>query len=160
MFKPQLLLAASMAFAATTLNAGIIAHGPTVADGYVGIAPALAAMPGHVARGEGAVFTPGAPHCFACGQVARSAEHGFLDKAGPSLANIGARWDDGSLRGMMTDAKAVFPETTMPAFYGTTGLNRTGDGLDGRAIEGPVEPLLNAQGIEDVAAYLMTLTEC
>jgi sulfur-oxidizing protein SoxX len=160
MFKRQLFLAASMAFAATTLNAGIQVPAAVVGDGYGDIGPALTGIPGFAARGEARTLTPGTSHCVACGQVDQLAEHGFLGKAGPSPDGIGARWDEGALRGIMLRADAVFPETTEFALYGTTGFNRSGGGLDGQTNEGPVEPLLTARDIEDVAANLMTLTEC
>jgi sulfur-oxidizing protein SoxX len=57
------------------------------------------------------------------------------------------------------NAKAVFPETMMPSFYRTPGFIRPGNAFTGRAAEGPLDPLLSAQDIEDVVAYLMTLTE-
>jgi sulfur-oxidizing protein SoxX len=40
-----------------------------------------------------------------------------------------------------------------------SGFTRPGNAFTGRAAEGPLDPLLSAQDIEDVVAYLMTLTE-
>ena len=47
----------------------------------------------------------------------------------------------------------------MPAFYKTEGFVRPGNGFTGKAAEGALDPLLTAQEIEDVVAYLMTLKE-
>ena len=48
----------------------------------------------------------------------------------------------------------------MPAFYKTEGFVRVGDAYTGKAHpEGEVQPLLTAQDIEDVVAFLMTLKE-
>jgi sulfur-oxidizing protein SoxX len=47
----------------------------------------------------------------------------------------------------------------MPSFYKTEGYIRVGDGFTGKAPEGDVPPLLTAQEVEDVVAYLMTLKE-
>jgi sulfur-oxidizing protein SoxX len=57
------------------------------------------------------------------------------------------------------NAKAAFPETMMPAFYRTPGFIASRQCLHRRAAEGPLDPLLSAQDIEDVVAYLLTLTE-
>jgi sulfur-oxidizing protein SoxX len=53
----------------------------------------------------------------------------------------------------------TFEGTIMPAFYKTSGFNRPGDAYTGNAAEGALSPLLTAQEIEDVVAYLQTLTE-
>ncbi|GAD57453.1 sulfur oxidation protein SoxX [Limimaricola cinnabarinus LL-001] len=53
----------------------------------------------------------------------------------------------------------TFPGTIMPAFYKTTGFIRPGDGFTGKAGTEPLDPLLTAQQVEDVVAYLMTLRE-
>jgi sulfur-oxidizing protein SoxX len=47
----------------------------------------------------------------------------------------------------------------MPAFYKTTGFIRVGNAYTGKAGTDPADPLLTAQEIEDVVAYLMTLKE-
>ena len=64
-------------------------------------------------------------------------------------------------RGIVSNAKMAFEGTVMPAFYKVDGFNRLGDAYTGKAWpEGePVTPLLSAQEIEDVVAYLLTLKE-
>jgi sulfur-oxidizing protein SoxX len=47
----------------------------------------------------------------------------------------------------------------MPAFYKTTASFVSGNAYTGKARNGPRDPLLTAQEIEDVVAYLMTLKE-
>jgi sulfur-oxidizing protein SoxX len=47
----------------------------------------------------------------------------------------------------------------MPSFYKTEGFIRLGNAYSGKAHEGDVAPLLTAQQVEDVVAYLMTLKE-
>jgi sulfur-oxidizing protein SoxX len=59
----------------------------------------------------------------------------------------------------VANAKAVFPESVMPSFYKIDGYTRPGDAFTGKAAEGGLDPLLSAQDIEDVVAYLLTLTE-
>jgi sulfur-oxidizing protein SoxX len=47
----------------------------------------------------------------------------------------------------------------MPSFYKTSGYIRPGDAFTGKAGTEPLPPLLTAQEIEDIVAYLLTLTE-
>ena len=47
----------------------------------------------------------------------------------------------------------------MPAFYKTEGFNRATNGYTGAEPEGPIVPILTAQEVEDVVAYLVTLKE-
>jgi len=47
----------------------------------------------------------------------------------------------------------------MPSFYRTEGYIRPGNAFSGKAAEGPLEPLLTAQQVEDVVAYLLTLKD-
>lgn len=157
--KRQLLMAASIALAATTLNADVIAPDGVVANEYGDVDQSLTGMPGNVERGREVMYTRGLGNCIACHQVSDLEEYPFHGEVGPSLDGVGARWEEAALRGIIVDAKAVFPETMMPAFYRTSGYIRPGNGFTGRAVEGSVEPLLSAQDIEDVVAYLMTLTE-
>jgi sulfur-oxidizing protein SoxX len=56
------------------------------------------------------------------------------------------------LRERIANARAINPESIMPSYASTEGLNRVA-----RAWVG--QPLLNAQQIEDVVAYLETLRE-
>lgn len=71
---------------------------------------------------------------------------------GPSLIGVGSRYSAGELRLRLVDPKAIFPDTIMPAYYKVVGLNRVDLPYQGRTI-------YTAQQIEDVVAYLMTLTD-
>jgi sulfur-oxidizing protein SoxX len=53
----------------------------------------------------------------------------------------------------------TFDGTIMPAFYKTSGYIRPGDAYTGKAGTEPLPPVLNAQQVEDVVAYLMTFKE-
>ena len=66
------------------------------------------------------------------------------------LAGAGARWSRGQLRLRIVDAQRLNPDTIMPAYHRTAGLHRVAPALAGT-------PLLGAQQIEDVVAYLETL---
>jgi len=68
------------------------------------------------------------------------------------LRGTGARWSEGQLRLRIVDARRVNPATIMPPFYIIEGLTRVAAPWRGK-------PILSAQQIEDVVAYLATLRE-
>ena len=77
-------------------------------------------------------------------------EERFQGNLAPGLAGAGSRWSEGQLRLRMVDARVLNPQSIMPAYYQTEGLTRVSNAARG-------QPLLAAQQIEDVVAYLMTL---
>ena len=66
------------------------------------------------------------------------------------LAGAGQRWSPAQLRLRVVDPRRLAPESLMPAFYRTQGLNQVGAAWKDR-------PVLTAQQVEDVVAYLSTL---
>lgn len=162
--KRQLFTTASLALAALSLTAPAVHADITlprdvVANEYGDVAMSLTGVPGDAERGKEIMVDRGQGNCIACHQVTALEEYDWHGEVGPSLDGAGARWDEAALRGIMVDAKAVFPETVMPAFYRVDGFTRPGNAYTGRAAEGDLAPLLTAQDIEDVVAYLLTLTE-
>jgi L-cysteine S-thiosulfotransferase len=157
--KRHAMLAAGFAFAATALHADVILPDDVVTDDYGDVAQSLTGVPGDPARGLEVMVNRGTGNCIACHQVTALEEHPFHGEVGPSLDGAGARWEEASLRGIIVNAKNVFPDSVMPSFYRVSGFTRPGNGFTGRAAEGPLDPLLTAQEVEDVVAYLMTLTE-
>ncbi|MBF9043613.1 sulfur oxidation c-type cytochrome SoxX [Rhodobacterales bacterium HKCCE4037] len=156
--KRQVILAAGIALAATTLHADVTAPGDVVADDYGDIMESLTGEPGDAERGREIMVTRGLGNCIACHQVTALEDEQFHGEVGPSLDGVGDRWEEAALRGIVVNAKNVFPESVMPAFYRVDGFIRPGDGYTG----GPateIMPILDAQQVEDVVAYLMTLTE-
>ena len=126
---------------------------------YGQIAESLSGVPGDAAAGMEIMVTRGKGNCIACHQVTALEEYPFHGEVGPSLDGVAQRWNEEDLRGIVANAKMTFPESIMPAFYKTEGFNRAGDGFTGKAADGPLDPLLTAQEIEDVVAYLMTLQD-
>ncbi|MGX9353920.1 sulfur oxidation c-type cytochrome SoxX [Roseobacteraceae bacterium S113] len=119
----------------------------------------LSGKPGDAATGA-EIMNKGAGNCIACHQVSDLSHLPFHGEIGPSLDGVADRWSVPELRGIVTNAKIMFPESRMPSFYKTEGFVRLGDGYTGKAHGGgDVEPLLSAQQIEDVVAYLVTLKE-
>ena len=70
----------------------------------------------------------------------------------PSLAGAGARYSAGQLRLRLVDAGRVNPQTIMPPYYRIDRLARVGSPYAGK-------PILDAQQIEDVVAFLATLKQ-
>jgi sulfur-oxidizing protein SoxX len=68
----------------------------------------------------------------------------------PSLDGVGSRLTAGEIRLRLVDPRKVNAQTMMPAYYVTDGLTRVGKPWQER-------PMLSAEQIEDVVAYLATL---
>lgn len=99
-------------------------------------------------------------NCVACHQFSSLPDVQFQGNVGPSLDGVGSRWSEAELRGILVDAKHMFPDSRMPSFYRTTGFIRPGDRYTGRAADPETfGPLLSAEQIENTVAYLVTLTD-
>lgn len=118
----------------------------------------LTEQPGNPAVGRD-IMNKGAGNCIACHAVSDLDEFPFHGTVGPPLNGVGDRWTEAELRGIVSNAKEMFPGTMMPSFYKTTGFVRPGNNFTGKAADGELDPLLTAQQVEDVVAYLMTLNE-
>jgi sulfur-oxidizing protein SoxX len=128
-------------------------------DEYGAVAVSLSGAVGDPVAGEKIMVTRGKGNCIACHQVTELDEYPFHGEVGPSLDGAGSRWEEADLRGIVANAKMTFDGTIMPAFYKTPGFVRPGNAYTGKAAEGELAPLLTAQEIEDVVAYLRTLTD-
>ncbi|ETX27255.1 sulfur oxidation c-type cytochrome SoxX [Roseivivax isoporae] len=121
-----------------------------------GIETSLTGTPGDVAAGA-ELMNKGSGNCIACHKVTALSDLPFHGEIGPPLDGVATRWDEAQLRGIVANAKKTFPGTIMPAFYHTGPYVRPGDAFTGDAAKGDVAPLLSAQDVENVVAYLMTL---
>ena len=63
------------------------------------------------------------------------------------------------MRGIVANAKMMFEGSLMPSFYKTEGFTRPGNAYTGKAADDTFGPLLSAQQVEDVVAYLVTLKD-
>lgn len=148
----------AFAVSATALAAAEIA--PTAVkyeDGTV--SQSLTGVAGDPASGSEIVGNKGLGNCVACHQVADLADVPFQGEIGPALDGAADRWTEAELRGIVANAKMMFEGTMMPAFYKTEGFIRPGNAYTGKAADDTFGPLLSAQQIEDVVAYLSTLKE-
>ena len=75
-----------------------------------------------------------------------------MGNIGPPLAGVGKRLNASQLRLRLVDSTRINPQSVMPAYYRTEGLNQVASAYRGK-------PLLTVQQIEDVIVYLQTLRD-
>ena len=109
----------------------------------------LTAEPGDAARGRAIVANRQVGLCLLC-HTGPFPEERFQGNLAPDLGGAGARWSEGQLRLRLVDGKRLDPRTLMPSYHRTHGLERVGVAWRGK-------PVLSAQQIEDVIAFLSTL---
>jgi sulfur-oxidizing protein SoxX len=76
----------------------------------------------------------------------------FQGDLAPNLAGAGDRWSVSQLRLKLVDASRLNPVTIMPSYYRVEGLVRVGQSWRDK-------PILSAEQIEDIVAYLATLRD-
>ena len=113
------------------------------------VAP-LSRMPGDPARGL-ALVRDRANTCILC-HSGPFPETRFQGDLAPSLAGSGSRWTMSQLRLRLVDASRLNPDTIMPSYYRIDGLQRVGRNWQGK-------PILSAEQIEDIVAYLVSLRD-
>jgi len=153
------ILITALAVGAGTIAVAQTAPSDVAFGDYGEVEVSLSGMIGDPAAGREIMVARGKGNCIACHEVTALDEFPFHGEVGPSLDGVADRWMESDLRGIVANAKMVFPDTIMPAFYKTEGFVRAGNGYTGKAAEGALDPILTAQEIEDVVAYLMTLSE-
>ena len=151
-------IATSLACATAVAAADAVAPADVEYDEYGAVAASLTGVPGDPEAGK-VLMDKGAGNCIACHAVTDLESLGFHGEIGPVLDGVADRWEEADLRGIVANAKMMFPDTMMPSFYKDTGYIRPGDEYTGKAPSGPLAPMLTAQQVEDVVAYLMTLKE-
>jgi sulfur-oxidizing protein SoxX len=113
------------------------------------IAQPLTAQPGDPVRGRAIVANRQQGLCLLC-HTGPFPEERFQGNLAPDLSGAGQRWTAAQLRLRIVDARHVNPDTIMPAYHRIDGLSRVAPALAG-------VPLLGAQQVEDVVAYLESL---
>jgi L-cysteine S-thiosulfotransferase len=116
-----------------------------------GIANSLTGGRGNSERGRAIVTNRQLGLCLLChsGPFAEERLQGTL---GPDLKGAGGRWSEAQLRLRIVDAALANPATIMPPYYRLHGLERVAASFRGK-------PILTAEQIEDVVAFLTTLKE-
>jgi sulfur-oxidizing protein SoxX len=116
-----------------------------------GIPQPLATVAGDAARGRAIVANRQLGLCLLC-HAGPVPEERFQGNLAPDLAGSGTRWSEAQLRLRIVDAGHINPDTIMPAYYRIDGLNNVAPAVRGK-------PILDAQQVEDVVAYLRSLKE-
>lgn len=154
----RLLLAAAAALSVATPAVCEIAP-KDVAFAEGAVEASLSGAPGNAEEGVKVMTTNALGNCVACHTIAALPDVQFPGNIAPPLDGAADRYSEAQLRGIVANAKMTFEGSFMPAFYKTEGFIRPGNAYTGKAPEGELPPILTAQQIEDVVAYLMTLKE-
>ena len=115
-----------------------------------GIPASLTGAPGDPVRGSALVLERTST-CILC-HSGPFPETRFQGDLAPNLAGVGSRWSVAQLRLRLVDASRFNPDTIMPSYYRLDGLDRVGRTWQGK-------PILSAEQIEDIVAYLATLRD-
>lgn len=147
---------ASVAQAAAAQLSAAVAAGPAGAASFVvagdGIPmPLPGVAPGDAARGRAVVASRQIGLCLLC-HTGPIAEERFQGNLATDLRGAGQRWTAAQLRLRIADASRINPDTIMPSYFKTEGLTGVAASHAGKTI-------LSAQQVEDVVAWLQTLTE-
>lgn len=139
-FLASLLLA--MALPAMARAQGLQVTGDAEAQSLTGSA-------GDPERGRAIIIDRQKGLCLLC-HSGPFPEEPLQGNLAPSLEGAGIRWNEGQLRLRLIDNKRVNAESIMPAYHRIAELNRVGPAWRDR-------PILSANEIEDVLAFLMGL---
>ena len=129
------------------LLAPLLLMAPAVAAGDSLPRP-LTDAPGDPARGRAIVANRQVGLCLLC-HSGPFPEERFQGNLAPDLRSS-SRLSEGQIRLRIVDPARANPDTIMPAFHRTGGLERVAPAFAGK-------PVLSAQQVEDVVAWLMTL---
>jgi sulfur-oxidizing protein SoxX len=121
------------------------------AGAHEAISQSLTGAPGDPARGRAIVANRQVGLCLLC-HSGPFPEERFQGNLAPDLRGAGARWSEGQLRQRIVDSGRINPATIMPAYHRTEGLVRVAPAWRGK-------PILSAEQVEDVVAYLRTLRD-
>ena len=126
--------------AASETNPGFRIEGDSI--------PEPLAKPGDAGRGR-QVASGRDGNCLLCHSIPETGERRMGDVA-PPLAGVASRLSAGQIRLRVVDPTRVNPNAAMPSYYRTGGLDSVAKSYRGKTI-------LNAQEVEDVVAFLLTL---
>ena len=90
-------------------------------------------------------------HCVLCHKV-EALEAEFQGDIGPDLTEVGDRLTAGQIRLRIVDYQEVLNGALMPSYFRIHDLNQVEAAYEGK-------PILSAQQVEDLVAWLSTLKE-
>ncbi|WP_456389959.1 sulfur oxidation c-type cytochrome SoxX [Profundibacter sp.] len=154
--KPAILGMAAIFAATTALSAAEVAPGDVVFDEGA-VATSITGVAGDPVNGRMVVASKKHGNCIACHTNDEMPDVAFQGEIGPNLAGVADRYTEAQIRGILVNADVTFEESFMPSFYRVDGYIRPGKRYTGKEADETFGPLLAAQEVEDVLAYLLTL---
>jgi L-cysteine S-thiosulfotransferase len=112
------------------------------------IAQPLTNEPGDALRGR-TIVAGREGNCLLCHSIPETGER-FMGNVGPPLSHVAERLTAGQMRLRIVDPTRIDPVAAMPAYYRVERLDIVAAPYVGK-------PILTAQQVEDVIAYLQTL---
>lgn len=117
---------------------------------------------GNAERGVQWIISPATGHCIACHEIPALKDRitpedrtsrrrlGYHGTIGPSLAGVASRYTEGELRLLIVDPRLVRPAAIKPPFHSVDARHDVAPTCEGK-------PILSAQQVEDIVAFLKTL---
>ena len=136
----------SVAATAAGSEPGNLAKFRVIADG---IPEAIAGATGNAERGRALILGREAANCVLCHAVPEPSLR-FSGNLGPPLGGVARTFSVAQLRLRVVDNMRVNPTTIMPSYYRIEGFDQVAGVYRGK-------PILDAEQIEDIVAYLATL---
>lgn len=150
MIRNAVMVAVGLAMMSASASANVLKPEEVkLKDGQ--FAKSLTGKPGDPAKGRQWFVNRKLGNCLACHVNSEIKDEQFHGETGPTMDGVASRYDEATLRAILINSKEVFGDhTLMPSFYRVTGINRPRPQFEGK-------PILTAQQVEDVLAYIMTL---
>jgi len=114
------------------------------------IEKSLTGKPGDPDKGRQWAVTSGQGNCVICHKLPIPEVAFRIGNVGPDLTEVGSRLSPSEIRMRIVNPKLLNEETIMPAYYRVNGLHRVAKNAEGK-------PMLSAEQVEDLVAYLSTL---
>lgn len=135
---------------ALTMAPAVSAHAQP-ASTSTNLPKSLTGEPSDAERGRALAWARDRGNCVACHVIPAPdmVTHGSI---GPPLKGLADRQSEGQIRARIVDARAFNAAALMPSYHRTEGLKRVAKPLEGR-------PVLSAQEVEDMVAFMLTLRE-
>lgn len=141
--------AASGIAGAEVASKELASHDAAVETGAM--SASLTGVKGDAARGRAIVVSRQLGLCLLC-HSGPFEEERFQGNLAPDLRGAGSRSSEAVLRQRIADSGRLNPGSIMPAYYRTEGLVRVAAAYQGK-------PVLSAQQVEDVVAFLASLRD-
>jgi sulfur-oxidizing protein SoxX len=139
-------MSGSVAAAPSGSEPGNLARFRVIADG---IPEAIGGAAGNAERGRALIVGREAANCVLCHAVPEPGVR-FSGNLGPPLGGVARTLTFAQLRLRVVDNMRLNPRTIMPSYYRIEGFDQVAGAYRGK-------PILDAEQIEDIVAYLATL---